>query len=142
MAEETLVKENLTAEMIRGGEALTQKLDALGWPVAAAFWYFETEANEWTLMIASPRVTIDGPLGAYEAVQQALTGLEKHFTSLEYIRLLAPEHALVQTMASALQAGARNAGIRVSRTAIDGHYIEDLRLPRQPQLSRGVTQGQ
>jgi hypothetical protein len=130
MAEETLVKENLTEEMVRGGAALTQNLDALGWPVAAAFWYFETEANEWTLMIASPRVTIDGPLGAYEAVQQALTGLEKHFTSLEYIRLLAPEHALVQTMTIAAQTGSRTGGLRVSRTAIDGSYVEDAYVYR------------
>lgn len=130
MAEETLVKENLTEDMIRGGAALMQKLDALAWPVTAAFWYFEAEANEWTLLIASPRVTIDGPLKAYDAIQQALTGLEKHFTSLEYISLLGPEHVLVQTMIQAVRSGPRSGGLRLSRSAINGHYIEDAYVYR------------
>lgn len=41
MAENYVVKEQLTADMIEAGAELTKALDDAGLPVAAAFWLFD-----------------------------------------------------------------------------------------------------
>jgi hypothetical protein len=130
MAEEALVKEFLTENMVRGGEALTRKLDELGWPVVASFWYFEPDDNRWKLMIASPKVNLDGPKEAYEAIQGALSTLQDHFTDLQYITVVQPDHPIVQTLAAAIPTGPAIVGMRFSQNTINGRFIDDAYLYR------------
>lgn len=130
MADEILVKETLTEKMIAEGAALTRKLDEWGWPIVAAFWYFETEANDWKLMIASAKVNEDGPRKAYELIDRALDTLPGHLTDLQSIRVIAPDHPLVGTMAAAMQPGPGTVGKQISRRSINRHYIEDAYLYR------------
>jgi hypothetical protein len=130
VAEETLVKENLDETMIQGGEALTRKLDELGWPVVAAFWYFERDENRWKLILASPRVSLDGPKKSYEAISSALSTLHQHLTALQFITVVPPEHPLVKTLALVARTSSNISGMRLSRITVDGQYIEDAYLYR------------
>jgi hypothetical protein len=130
MAEETLVKEALSEEMIRGGAALTAKLDALQWPVLGSFWYLEAEDNRWKLMIVSSELTSRGPRAAYEAIDRALNMLQSHFTDLQFITVIAPSHPLVRALATAAETGRELEGIRFSHQAIAGRFIEDVYLYR------------
>lgn len=130
MAEETLVKEPLTTEMIEAGAALTRQLDAQKWPLAASLWLFAHDDNEWKLILASPAVTQGGPKAAYDAVSQALSTLQQHFTDLSHITVVGPDHPIVSLLASAITTGDAVAGIRFSKNTINGHFIDDAYLYR------------
>jgi hypothetical protein len=130
MAEETLVKEALTEEMKNAGARLTRALDETGWPVVASFWYFESDENQWMLMLASPRVSAQGPLEAYEAVADALERLHQSYANLNHIRVVAPDHPVVRALTSAIQTGWTIAGIPFSRQAINGSIIDDAYIYR------------
>ena len=56
MVENTVIKEQLTPEMIDAGARLTQQLDESGLPIQVAMWFFMPEINEWRLLFASPEV--------------------------------------------------------------------------------------
>ncbi len=60
MAENTVVKDQLTNAMVEAGAELTKKLDEMGVATTAALWLFEPEVNEWRLVFASPEVTTRG----------------------------------------------------------------------------------
>lgn len=56
MAEETVVKECLTEEMIKAGADLIRRLDEAHLKVNASFWLYLADMNVWRLMIASPTI--------------------------------------------------------------------------------------
>jgi len=130
MAEEMVVKETLTEEMKSLGASLTRTLDAAGWPIVAAFWYFESDFNRWKLMLASPRVESDGRKDLYMAVIDALEVLHLPRTILNHVRAVAPDHPVVRALASAFQTGWTITGIPFSRQAIDRSIIEDAYIYR------------
>lgn len=130
MAEETLVKEQLTDEMIQAGAALTRQLDHAGWPVSASLWFFEPDDNEWKLMLASPTVTGSGPKAAYDAVSEALSALNEHLSRLQHIRVVAPNHPIIRLLATAISTGPTIGGIRFSKNTINARFIDDAYLYR------------
>src|SRR5271168_4825380 len=72
MAEETLVKESLTKEMIASGQAMVEKLDAEDFDTISAFWLFRSESNRWYFVIASPRVEKEGTRKEYVHILKTL----------------------------------------------------------------------
>lgn len=54
MAEDTLVKDVLSGDMIAAGQALTNTLEQRGFPFVAVFWLYDWENNRWNLVVASP----------------------------------------------------------------------------------------
>ena len=58
MAENAVVKEQLTDAMIEAGAELTSKLDEIGLSVTAAFWLLIPDLNEWRLLFASDRKSV------------------------------------------------------------------------------------
>lgn len=130
MAEETLVRESLTEEMIRAGEELTKKLDESASPVTAAFWFYVAEENHWRLIFASPLVAKKGPKAGYDAVAEALAALRRNYTALRYISVVEPGNPLVQLLASAVSTGPGMTGIRFSQNTVNGKFIDDAYLYR------------
>lgn len=129
MAEEILVKEVLTEQMIAAGAALTRALDRSGWSVVGSLWLYEPETNEWRLLIVSPSVGTDGPLAAYRTVSAALSSAGPHL-SLEHISVVSPADSRIRALAAAYQTGAEIEGRRVFRHAVNGHYIDDAYVYR------------
>ncbi|MGH9796205.1 MAG: hypothetical protein ACRD5G_15670 [Candidatus Acidiferrales bacterium] len=76
MAEETLVKEVLSREMIEAGRELARAMRERQVELSACFWLYSAERNEWQLTLALPLVDTQGPLKAYEIVQSILRPLE------------------------------------------------------------------
>ena len=124
MAEEILVKEALTGEMIAAGADLTRQLDRTDWPVVGALWFYLHENNAWRLLIVSPTVTSEGALAGYRRVHETLKSFDTPL-SLEDLSVVAPEDWRVRTLASAYATGPEIGGRRVSRTAINGQFIDD-----------------
>jgi hypothetical protein len=130
MAEEMVVKETLTDEMKNLGALLTRTLDEAGWPIVAAFWYFESDYNRWKLMLASPRVESDGRKDLYMAVINALDVLHLPRPIVNHVRAVAPAHPVVKALTSAFHTGWAITAIPFSRQAIDRSMIEDAYIYR------------
>jgi antitoxin component of RelBE/YafQ-DinJ toxin-antitoxin module len=132
MAENTVVKEQLTDEMIEAGAQLTQKLDELGLPISVAMWFFLSDVNEWRLLFASPQLSAEGPRAVYEKIEEArkALGTQADRLPLSAIGLMDANHQLVQLLRNALQTPPGVSRVRFSKNVIDGHFIEDALIYR------------
>jgi len=132
MAEDGVVKEQLTAEMIEAGAELTQSLDDLGLPVQAAFWLFDPEINEWRLVIASSEAAARGPRAVYGRIQEALDQLGAQASAAPFsaIRVVEPGAELVRLLGTAVRTGSGIGRIRFQKNVINGHFIDDALIYR------------
>lgn len=132
MAENTVVKDQLTEPMIQAGAELTQKLDEMGVPTSAALWLFDAEVNEWRLMFASSEISTKGPRHVYGRIRSALQQLGNRAAAapLSAIGLLDEHAELVKLLKSAITTGSGIARIRFSKNVINGHFIEDALIYR------------
>ncbi|MGZ5443670.1 MAG: hypothetical protein ACXW31_08625 [Thermoanaerobaculia bacterium] len=123
MAEETLVKDVLTDDMITSGLALTKTLEQVGWPVVASFWFYDWETNRWRLVLASPVVDEKGPTAAYGEVFAALD-VTRPAVSFESVWVVSPGDRSVRVLRS-LSAEGRKLEGRHIQGLFEGGYIED-----------------
>ena len=132
MAENTVVKDQLTDSMIQAGTELTRKLDEIGLPTSAALWLFDPEVNEWRLLFASSEVSTQGPRQVYERIRLALQQLGEKAAAapLSVIGLLDEHAELVKLLRSARATGPGIGRIRFSKNVINGHFIEDALIYR------------
>jgi hypothetical protein len=128
MAEETLVKEALTEEMIQAGSALLANLDRSQFFVDAALWLYMAEMNQWRLLLATPEVHLDGPRKAYKRLIQALRNAAAH-VSPQDIAVVDTRDAFIQLLRKAVSIEGGH-GVRFSRNTIDGQFIEDAYIYR------------
>jgi hypothetical protein len=132
VAENAVVKEQLTGSMIDAGEELTKKLDESGLPVTTALWLFEPELNEWRLLFASPDVGTKGPRDVYEKIQQAINALGEKASAvpLSVVGVLDANADLVRLLKAAIGTGPVVNRIRFSKNVINGHFIDDALIYR------------
>ncbi len=132
MAEDTVVKDQLTDAMVEAGAELTRKLDEAGLRTEAALWLFIPEINEWCLLFASPEVSEKGPREVYKTIRDALKQLGPKASAipLSVIRLLDENAELVKLLKTMQKTGAGIAYVRFSKNVINGHFIEDALIYR------------
>ncbi len=133
MAENTVVKQQLTDEMIEVGAQLTQKLDELGLQIPVAMWFFMTDINEWRLLFASPQLSAEGPREVYERIEEARRALgpQAENLPLSMIGLIDTHHQLVQLLRLALKTGPGVSRIRFSKNVVNGQFIDDALIYRR-----------
>ena len=132
MAENTVVREQLTDGMIEAGAKLTSKLDEIGLPVTAALWLFVPDLNEWRLLFASPDVSSRGPRTVYEQISRGVDqlGAEASAVPLSIIGLLDADADLVRLLKVAIRTGPGVSRVRFSKNVINGHFIDDALIYR------------
>ena len=132
MAENAVVKDQLTDAMVEAGAELTRKLDESGLPPIAALWLFMPEINEWRLFFASPDVSAQGPRNVYERIRLALEELgdKASASPLSVIGLLDPDAEVVQLLRTAIRSGSGIGRTRFSKSAIKGYFIDDALIYR------------
>lgn len=132
MAENSVVKEQLTDAMVEAGAELTSKLDDVGLPITAALWLFMPEVNEWRLLFASAEVATKGPRNVYQKIRSAIDQLKDKAAAapLSVIGLMDPDSDLVRLLRAAVPTGAGVQRIRFSKNVINGHYIDDALIYR------------
>jgi len=132
MAENTVVKEQLTDEMIEAGAELTRKLDESGLLTSAVLWLFASDVNEWRLLFASSEVSTQGPRKIYERIRLASKELGDKASAapLSVIGLLDENAELVKVLRIAISTGPGINRIRFSKNVINGHFIEDALIYR------------
>ncbi len=143
MAKEALVKvlptskylvvtDTLTDEMIKVGEAVVRKLDALHFKVDAALWFYSPEDRGWRLLIANPEVNTGGPLKAYKKIRSAIekiTDAPKKIDLID-ISVLDSSARLISLFKEAIKPEKAIGGVRFSRSAIHTTFIEDAYIYR------------
>ena len=131
MAEEVVVKEILTKEMIEAGAELTGLLDQAPLVVSASLWLYIPESNIWRLIIASPEVRTYGPKKVYQKIQPVLSQiLEKPGIGLKDISVVEDNKPLIALLRMAIRTGDGISGIRFSKNTINGQFIEDAYIYR------------
>jgi hypothetical protein len=131
MAENTVVKEYLSKEMIDAGEGLICELDRRQWPVEDALWLYDEDRNRWELVIASPKVDADGPLRSYELIRDSLQQVPQATDAMSYfdVAVRSPNDRLIEAIGRERNTGP---GIhrRRFRGAVGGQYIDDALVYR------------
>lgn len=132
MAENAVVKEQLTDAMIEAGAELTSKLDESGFRVTAAFWLLMPDLNEWRLLFASKEASTKGPRTVYEKIRLAVDelGVRAAAVPLSIIGVLDADADLVRLLKVAIQTGPEISRIRFSKNVVNGHFIDDALIYR------------
>lgn len=127
-----VMKEQLTSDMVDAGAALLARLDAMGVPITAAFWFLDVEINDWVLYLASPHVETLGRLKVYSLVRQAADELADNAAAAPFssIQLIEPSADLVRRLRATLSGIAGKSQIRLRRNIANGRYIEDALIYR------------
>jgi hypothetical protein len=132
MAEEVLVKEILSNEMINSGAELTRLLDQANLVVNASLWLYIPESDVWRLIIASPEVSQFGPKKVYQKILPFLSHEheKKLHIGLKNISVVESDDPLIKLLRTAIVTGMGISGIRFSKNSINGHFIEDSYIYR------------
>jgi hypothetical protein len=132
MAEEMVVKETLTQEMIEAGAELTRLLDQSSLVVSASLWLYMPESNVWRLIIVSPEVRTLGPRKVYQKVQSVLSkaSMKQYPVALKDISVAGDDDPIISLLRIAIRTNGGIAGIRFSKNTINGHFVEDAFIYR------------
>ncbi|WP_243974188.1 hypothetical protein [Vibrio natriegens] len=133
MAKELLVRDYLSPQMINSGGKLIKKLDEQNAEVKSALWFFMPETRTWTLLIASPLVSENGPKQFYKKIIDAnrKSKLSERVISINNISATSPSDPLIQIINTMINTDKEAInGIRFSRNTINGVFIEDCHIYR------------
>ncbi len=121
--------EALTGTDIDFGKVLWHRLRGnQKFPVNGALWLFQSESDEWHLLIATPRVDEIGPRKAYEELSDITRGIPADPSQLLRIELISPRQPFYQALHSVFGKTASTEGARLGNTQIGGMYINDAYL--------------
>ncbi len=127
MAEETVVKEMLTREMIQAGAEITRRLDEAHLEVRASLWLYIPDKNLWRLVVASPAVRQDGPKKVYQQIQTILSKMSDKTWKipLHDTSVVEDSDPLIASLRTSMGTKDGISGRRFSRDTINGYFIED-----------------
>lgn len=124
-----MVATPLVEQNIAEGRTLLEQLDRDRFGVSAAYWYYESEPDRWSLVIASPRVAAKGLLAT---ARQLIRSMRKLAAASEgsfnldsaSVRLVREDDELLKELRRALPTGRKAAGIRLSGSGIGGRLVD------------------
>ncbi len=125
MAEEVLVKEALTAEMINGGRELTKRLRQTKLDITASFWFYMTDSLSWNLMLGISQVLEEGTIKAYTVIQSELNDRPVCGVSFSDVVVLQSDHPVIRRLKRLTRASKSGSEIRVSRAVVENVFIDD-----------------
>lgn len=101
--------------------------------IKAAFWWYVPESEEWRLVVATPLVDEVGPLAAYGVIQAHMTAIKPPVSlTLRNISLISPKDPRVKAFKKAMKVAPDPFGVRFTRSALNGTYVEDAYVYRLP----------
>jgi hypothetical protein len=139
MAEETLVKELLTSEMILGGQTLTLRLDNTDLDVTASFWFYFIESMHWNLIFGISQVLTEGPIKSVTTIQNILSNDPIGGVDLLDVVVLQSDHSMIRRLKVLAETGKEIKGIRISQAVVENVFIQDAyiyRLMWSPEYER------
>jgi len=132
MVEKTMVKEQLTSEMIQLGKDVLNRLDDTELDIRSALWFYLEDSEKWRLILATPQVRVEGPKKVYQQVKRVLSQIESERTviDLKDISVVEENHSIIKIISAAVGKISGVSEERFSRNTINGHYIEDALIYR------------
>ena len=124
-----MVTATLVESEVVQGRRVVEALGDADIPIPAALWYYESEAGEWQLVLASPLVDKDGLRETYKKIQAVLEKQQIHLP-LRRIRLHSPSDRLIRTIGKAIKTGPGISVIRFTNNVVDDVLIEDALIYR------------
>ncbi|WP_141434396.1 hypothetical protein [Bacillus sp. 03113] len=128
-------KTTLVERDFKDGEKLIKELDEAHLNVHSALWLFNSENDNWRLIIASKNVDFQTPKRVYSEIKRVLKRMEntgdKIDISLQNISVVSPNYPLIKILGIAIRTDPNSiSGIRFSRNSINNVYIEDAYIYR------------
>jgi hypothetical protein len=121
--------EALTGTDIEFGKGLWNTLRGQKqFPAHGALWLYQSDSDEWHLLIATPRVDEVGPRKAYEELADITRRIPADSTKLLRIELISPRLPFYQALRTVFGKMASVEGARLGNTQIGGMYINDAYL--------------
>jgi hypothetical protein len=126
MAEEVVVREPLTNEMLDAGREITRLLAASDFRLVCSLWLYSSDSNEWRLMVSSPLVEEEGPKSAYGRIGRLLPAKLDAIRGFDMLSITAvsPDQPPVVAIRSAFKTDGF-CDIRLTRSRIKNVFIED-----------------
>ena len=127
-----MVAASLVDRDIRDGEILLDRLDRDGFPVTAALWFYYSDYEKWSLIIASTLVRTEGPIDAYKKLSISLKQIHERDFGLDSsrIELVKDKDRIPRALSHAVETGMEISGIRFTGNTINGLYVEDAYIYR------------
>jgi hypothetical protein len=143
VAQDVVVKEQLTPEMLGAGDELTKRLRQYqDFHLVCSLWLYTSESNDWKLIVATPIAESSGPIHVYQLIQGIIgkdwpAELDMHLYSISVLR---SNHSFVKALLSLghfeiqkLPPGPRPAPTvrvpkKITYTRIQDVFIEDARI--------------
>lgn len=103
MAEDVVVKEQLTPDMIAAGDELTKRLlQDPNFDLVCSLWLYTSESNNWKLVVSTPIAENSGPIHVYQLIQGIIgedwpAHLDMHLYSISVLR---SNHSFVKALRS------------------------------------------
>jgi hypothetical protein len=132
LAEESLVKPDLTQRMIEAGRQLVELLDRQNVRAPGCLWFYFPESDRWRFVVASPEVRVHGPHAAYrkiEAIARKVPDAKEVFAPGD-LTVVKDSDPLVVLLHKAISTGPGISGIRFTNNSINGTFIEDAYIYR------------
>lgn len=128
-------KTALVESDFKDGEILIKELEKQHINVHSALWFYNSEEDNWRLIIASKIADFASPKRAYSQIKKVLKRLEttplKVGITLDNISVVSPHHPLIKVLAGVINTGPDALqGIRFTRNRINNSFIEDAYIYR------------
>jgi hypothetical protein len=121
--------ETLTGPDIEFGKVLWNALRSnKAFPANGALWLYESESDQWHLLIASPLVDQVGPRKAYEQLSAVTRHIHADDLQLLKIELISPKQPLYEALRSVFGKNPSGEGVRLGNTQVGGMYIDEAYL--------------
>lgn len=121
--------ETLTGPDVEFGKLLWHALRGnKTFPANGALWLYQSESDEWHLLIATPRVDQVGPRKAYEELSDVTRRIPADSAQLLRIELISPKQPFYAALRSVFGKTASVEGARLGNTQVGGMYINDAYL--------------
>lgn len=133
MAQELLVKESISRDMISAGERLARFLVDSDIPIDALLWLYVPESNAWRFMIASPEVKTNGPKSVYQKIRSRIEQIPESAderVAWDDVVVVDSNEPIIKLLRQAITTGQAISGIRFSRNVVNGVLIEDAFIYR------------
>lgn len=122
----TLVKDDISE-----GKKLIKCLDDTDFKVNSALWFYDSDLNEWRLVLASEYLNKHGLKGAYSFVQNELEKISLTDIALNNIAIVNSNDELIKLMRVMIRTGDKDiSDIRFRQNVINGKMIEDALIYR------------
>lgn len=116
---------------VEAGKLITKALDDSAIPLNAALWFYDEDASEWRLILATSAVDAVGPQKTYGMIQKVMKKLGDQIDlPLRKISAVSPTAPLIRLLRSAVKTGHGISGIRFTHNTINGVFVEDAYIYR------------